>query len=59
MNTVRAYKTLQIESGTKGKLGVRGKRESGQSQSVGEKAKAEYRNKRKRNCEMIDKFGMR
>ena len=59
MNTVRAYKTLQIESGTKGKLGVRGKRESGQSQSVGEKAKAEYRNKRKRNRELIDKFGMR
>ena len=47
-----------VNEGRKGKE-RKGKRESGQSQSVGEKAKEEYRNKRKRNCELIDKFGMR
>lgn len=63
-NTVRAYKTLQIESDKK--LGVRGKREIGQSQSVGEKRKPIERKvekntgiKKEEIREMIDDFGMR
>ena len=43
MNTGRAYKTLQIESGTRGKLGVRGKREKERNgEWLGDKSRYGY-----------------